>query len=194
MPTHLRPSLAIILVFLLAFTAGIPGLSAQNQPPAKLNIQIIEGEDAINNIRLRTGREPIVEVTDENHKPVAGAVVLFSTPTRGASGVFEGGANSLSVTTDAQGRAVGRGFQPNAAKGRFSISVSASIAGVTAATAIRQVNRGGGLFVPAKVLIVVAVAAAGATAAGVAATRGGGGGGAQPPVLSPGSPTVGAPR
>ena len=32
---------------------------------------IVEGEGAINNIRLRTAREPIVQVEDENRKPVA---------------------------------------------------------------------------------------------------------------------------
>src|ERR1035441_11134548 len=79
-----------------------PGAAAQ-APVAKLNLVIVEGDGAINNIRQRTAREPVVEVQDENHKPVAGAVILFELPSRGASGEFPGGAHSLSVTTDAQG-------------------------------------------------------------------------------------------
>ena len=44
----------------------------------KLNLVVIEGEGSINNIRQRTAREPVVQVEDQNHKPVAGAVVVFT--------------------------------------------------------------------------------------------------------------------
>ena len=60
--------------------------------------------DAINNIRQRVSREPVVQVEDENHKPVAGAVVVFTLPTEGATGEFGNGSKNLTVTTDAQGR------------------------------------------------------------------------------------------
>src|SRR5450759_462928 len=139
-----RPCLSGILIFLLV-AAGVPLLTAQAQAPTKLNIEIIEGEDAVNNIRLRTAREPIVEVTDENHKPIAGAVVIFSTPENGAGGAFAGGAKTLTVTTDAQGRAAARGLQPNATRGKYQIQVQASYLGVTATRAIKQANGGAGL-------------------------------------------------
>src|ERR1700760_600446 len=45
--------------------------------PQKLFINILDGEGALNNIRRRDAREPVVQVTDENHKPVSGALVLF---------------------------------------------------------------------------------------------------------------------
>src|SRR5271163_2790014 len=52
-------------------------------PPPSLRIVILEGEDVSNNIKERTAREPIIQVQDENHKPVAGAAVLFSIDSQG---------------------------------------------------------------------------------------------------------------
>ena len=69
----LRPFLAVLIS--LSMSAG-----AFAQGDAKLNLVIVEGEGAINNVRQRTAREPIVQVEDENHKPVAGAVVVFLLP------------------------------------------------------------------------------------------------------------------
>jgi len=122
-------------------TSGMPGQAPQT-PASKLalNIVVVEGEGAINNIRQRTVREPIVEVQDENHRPVAGALVLFALPRSGPGGSFANGATTLSVTTDQQGRAAARGFEPNRQTGQYQITVTASYAGVTATAAITQVN------------------------------------------------------
>ena len=156
-----------------------PGAAAQ-APVTKLNLVIVEGDGAINNIRQRTAREPVVEVQDENHKPLAGALVLFELPTRGASGEFPGGAHSLSVTTDAQGRAVARGLQPNSAKGQYQIHITASYGGATASAVITQTNAVAGAGTSAssgsgKLIAILAVAGA-AVAGGVYwATHTGGG-------------------
>ena len=53
---------AVLLCAVLARAAATPP-----------RIEVVEGDGAINNIRQRTAREPIVQVEDENHKPVAGA-------------------------------------------------------------------------------------------------------------------------
>ena len=82
------------LSVLLAVLVSLPfpvRLPAQAQA-GQLNLVIVEGEGAINNIRQRTAREPIVQVEDENHRPVAGAAVVFALPSNGASGVFANGA------------------------------------------------------------------------------------------------------
>lgn len=170
----------------------------------KLNLVVVEGEGAINNIRQRTAREPIVQVDDENHKPIAGAVIVFTLPSQGAGGAFAGGAQTLTVMTDAQGRAVARGFQPNHVQGRFQIHVNASYNGQTASTNISQTNVGAaaaGAAVSAKLIILLAAAAAGATVGALYATHtiGGGNGNSatMPPsavTISPGTGTVGPPR
>src|ERR1039458_5924957 len=86
---------------------------ATAQVAPMLNLVVLEGEGATNNIRQRTAREPIVQVQDENHKPVAGAIIVFTLPSNGAGGAFANGARTLSMVSDNQGQAVARGFRPN---------------------------------------------------------------------------------
>ena len=105
-----------------------------------LSITIVEGEGAINNIRQRVNREPIVQVEDENHKPIAGAVVVFLLPDQGASGTFPNGARMLMQVTDNQGRAAARGIRPNGQSGAMQIRVTASFQGLTASSLITQTN------------------------------------------------------
>src|SRR4029077_9496203 len=105
-----------------------------------LNLVVIEGEGAVNNIHQRSAREPVVQVQDENHKPVAGAIVVFMLPSNGAGGTFANGARTLTMTTDSQGQAVARGLKPNGVKGQYQIRVNASHNGQTASITIAQVN------------------------------------------------------
>ena len=109
-------------------------------------------------------REPIVEVEDENHKPVAGAAVVFFLPTSGPSGTFANGSQTLTVTTDATGRASATGIHPNHVLGKMQIRVTASANGLSASAAITQTNIAGanvgrGLSTTAKIMIIVGVAA-----------------------------------
>jgi len=133
-------SLAIGLCFLLTF----PVLQAQ-QPqepqtpiPTELNLVVVEGEGAINNVRQRVTRDPIVRVEDENHKPVVGAAVTFTLPTEGATGEFGNGAKSLTVMTDNQGQATATGLRMNPVDGKVPIHVNAAYRGVSTRTTITQ--------------------------------------------------------
>jgi hypothetical protein len=179
-------------------------IGAQDQPP-KLFINIVEGEGALNNVKQRVNREPIVQVEDENHKPIAGAAVIFFLPSSGPSGTFANGSQTLTVTTDDLGRAAAKGIKPNSLTGKMQIRVTASANGQTATAMITQMNVvganvGGGLSTTAKVLIVVGIIAAGATAGAIAATRGGGSSssstipGGTSVTITPGTPSVGAPH
>jgi hypothetical protein len=176
------------------------------EPAHKLTLVIVEGDGAINNIRQRTAREPIVQVEDENHRPVAGAAVLFLLPTHGAGGAFTDGSHTLSVVTDAQGRAVARGIIPNG-KGQFQIQVKASFNNMTTTGTITQTNAvvAGttgttvATGVSTKLIVILAVAAAAAAGGGIyAATRGGGGNGNTTTTIgttiTAGSGTVGPPK
>jgi len=174
-----------------------------------LNLIVVEGEGAINNIRQRTARETIVQVEDENHKPVAGAVVVFTLPSQGAGGTFANGAQTLTITTDAQGRAVAQGLRVNRIAGRWEMRVNASLGNRTGSVTVAQTNAvagaaaggaaGAAAGISAKTIAIIA-AVAGAAAAGgaVAATRGGGGGNGNssvgvPTTISAGTGTVGHP-
>jgi hypothetical protein len=203
----MRAFLSLILTVLLGLDFPVARALAQEAPaPKKLNLVIVEGEGAVNNIRQRVAREPIVEVRDENDRPLAGVAVVFTLPNQGASAVFPNGARMLTTVTDNAGRAVGRGMQPNNVAGRFEIRVNASFRGQTASTTITQQNvmlaaaAGAGAAGAGKLIAILAVVG-GAAAAGVAvaATRNGNGSTPTPAgpattVINPGTPTVGPPR
>ena len=158
------------------------------QEVTRLKIVIIEGEGATNNIKQRTAREPIVEVQDENNRPVGGALVTFALPNYGASGTFQGGSKLLTVTTDANGRATAN-FQPNTAKGDLKIRVRAQHNGQSAEAEINMVNAAGaggpGMSTQAKWWTALTIAA-GAAVAGAALSNGGN----QPTIISTGPSVV----
>lgn len=198
----MRKRVVSIALFCAMVAQNLP-IQAQ-ESTGKIHIVIVEGEGAINNVRQRVAREPIVQVEDENRKPVAGAAVTFLLPNQGAGATFANGSQSLTITTDAQGRAVARGLRPNNVNGRYDIRVNASHHGQTDSATISQSNAltaaaaAGGIS--AKLLVILAIAGGAAAAGAVAATRGGGGntpgtpGGATPTIIVPGSPTVGGPQ
>jgi hypothetical protein len=198
---HPRTLHCLFLTVLLLL--NFRGLPVWGQTPTSLQIVIVEGEGAINNIKQRVNREPIVQVEDESHKPVAGVSVTFFLPNQGPGGTFANGLNSLTTATNAQGQAVARGIRFNSQAGTMEIRVAASIAGQTASAIITQTNvlgssssggPGGGMSRTAKILIVAAVVGGGA-ALGVLATHRGGSTTAIPTTtITPGTVTVGAPQ
>jgi len=203
---HPRTAHALCLIALLLF--HFRGSPAWAQAPAGLQIIIVEGEGAINNVKQRVNREPIVQVEDENHKPVAGAAIIFFLPNDGPGGTFANGSSTLTTTTNAQGQAVARGIRFNNQPGSMQIRVSASFAGQTASAIITQTNvlglaatgaSVGGLSLATKLLIIGAVVGAGVAAGVVIANHGGNSGGstATPPstiTITPGTVTVGGPQ
>jgi hypothetical protein len=207
----LRPPCSLILTF--ALLLNLFGLPAWSQTPATISIVIVEGEGAINNVKERVNREMIVQVEDQNHKPVAGAAVIFFLPNDGPGGTFANGTTSFTTTTNAQGRATARGIQFNGLAGPMQVRVSASYAGRTASAIINQTNAlsgastagtgigggaGGGLSLATKIIIIAAIAGGAAAAGIVVGTHGGSSSPSTPSIptvtISPGTPTVGGPQ
>ena len=104
-----------------------------------LKIVVLEGDGAINNIRLQRGRDPVVRVETPGGTPVAGAAVHFLLPSQGPGGSFADGPTAT-VLTDADGRATGRALRPNKTPGQFEIRVTASHEGASASARITQTN------------------------------------------------------
>jgi hypothetical protein len=196
-----------VLLVLLVLLNLLRAPAWAQQAVTGLSITIVEGEGAINNVRQRVNREPIVQVEDESHKPIAGAVVIFFLPDQGASGTFPDGSRMLMTVTDNQGRAAARGIRPNGQSGPMLVRVTASFQGLTASSVITQTNAAGaaaasgfaGLSTTAKWAIILGIAGGAAAAGAIIATHSGGGGGSSssstppPIVLTPGAPTVGGP-
>jgi len=192
----------LFLIFLLLLNYS--GLPVWGQNPISLQIVSVEGDGAINNVKQRVNREPIVQVEDENHKPVAGAAIIFFLPNDGPGGVFANGTTSLTTTTNAQGQAVARGIRFNNQAGAMQIRVAASFAGQTASAIITQTNVVGasasgssssGTSLTTRILIIGAVVGAGIAAGVVVANRGGTSSTTGPGTvtINPGTVTVGGP-
>ncbi len=199
--------LAVVLAVFLLQNSPVGAQEA----PVKLNIVIVEGEGAINNVRQRVAREPIIQVEDENRKPIAGAAVTFLLPNQGAGATFANGARTLTITTDSKGQAVARSLRPNNVNGQYQIRVNASFQGQTASTTISQTNAvvaavagAAGVGISAKLLALIIAAGAAVAAGTVVAVTGGGSSNSSTPgaggtprpgvVITPGTPTVGGPQ
>ena len=180
-------------------------MAAQDPSPAGgLKITILEGDNAIVNVRQRVSREAIVQVEDENHKPVAGALVTFLSPDNGASAVFANGEKSITLTSDNNGRVNLRNVKPNQVAGQFQIRIVASSNGLRGSAVLTRTNMlpvaaatAGGIS--AKLLTFLLVGAAAGVVGGVVAANNGGSSPSTPsptvPVtVTPGTPTVGPPR
>ena len=199
-----------IAVAVLATMVAVPRAQAQaaggvtqapSGQPRSLLITVVEGEGALNDIRTRTAREPIVQVDDENHKPVAGVLVLFSLDKTGTTYASFGGAPTVSVQTDQAGRAVAKAFQIAHRKGNYQISVHATYgdlaanavineSNVTAAASGNATTATVGVVAHKKVIwIVSGVLAGGAVAGIVIATQQS----SSPTTVAAGTGTVGAP-
>ena len=193
--------------FCVLLCALIPPQFSAQQPARRLTIKILEGNDVINYFNQRTAQEPIVQVEDENRKPVAGALVTFALPGNGPSGFFTNAARTLSVTTDSNGQAVATGLRANGTQGQFQIAVNASYAGHVATTVIMQTNQKPPASLKSKtsksgisgkaIAIVTVVAGAAAAGAVVALNHGKSSTPAGPPpstTVTAGTTTVGPPR
>lgn len=188
--TTVRQVLAHTLVLLL-----VQGpLPAQDPAAPKLNIVVISGEGAINNIKSRTARETIVEVRDENNKPVAGASVVFLLPDSGPGLVSSNGSRMLTSMTDSNGRAAVRGLRPNGQSGQFNMQVRANFQNAFGQTVIAQTNMvAAGAAISGLTIGLIAIAAAAAAGTAYAVTRDSGPGRGTVGV-NPGTPSAGAPR
>jgi hypothetical protein len=144
----------IILVVALFLVSG---------QTAGLKIVVIAGEDAVNIVQQKTAVAPIVEIRDRNDLPVSGASVTFAL--NGSNAAFAGGAQTLTVTTNAAGRAAVSALNP-LSPGAVQINVSAAAQGQTATAVITQTN----------FATVAAASAAGVSVAAAAAAAGGGAG------------------
>ena len=163
--TRFKCLMSLLLTCLMAAQPAL--CAASQQAPAGLNIVIVEGDGAINNIRQRTAREPIVQVVDENNNPVAGATVAFLLPGSGPGASFPGGASALTVTTDQKGMAVAKGLLHNSQAGKFQIQVNASFKDLSASTNINQSNAALTTAGSSAGKIVALLAAAGGAAAAI---------------------------
>jgi hypothetical protein len=187
------------------FLMGASLATAQQPvPPSAIQIRVLEGDGAINSIRLHRGHDPVVEVLDANGKPAPGATVTFLLPALGAGGTFQDSGLSLTEETNARGTAAARGLRPNRIAGQFQIRVTASWRGQTASASLRETNAEPVANSGSSKKILIFAAIGGAAAAGIAvaahgkssgSNAGASGAGVSTGVtIVSGSPTLGPPH
>ncbi len=206
----IRDRFQCVIVRVLLFGLLIPPAFGQSAPVSSaLHITIVGRNGARNDINAPTAYEPTVQVEDEDHNPVAGALVSFTTPFGGPSGLFSNGAHTFATLTDNNGRARAEGLHANNQKGIYELKVSASFKGARVGTVIMESNVSGNegyetldssteSTEPAQhkssmKWILIGAGIAGGVLAGVLAAKGGGSGTPTGLTITPGTGTVGAP-
>jgi hypothetical protein len=164
------PRLSVLFVNIFLATTLLPLYAAGG-----LTIRVLEGDGALNSIALKRAKEPIVRIENGTGMPLSDVVVNFILPLNGAGAFFGGQEQSLTVTSDDRGLAVGRGLKPNRIAGTFQIRVIASAGGEVAVAQIEQTNVESAATGPrrAKIIVIVALIGGGAVGGVIAATHGG---------------------
>ena len=156
--------LAVILCYLMVFL-GAPPVWGQDVSSIELAVETGMNRE---NTDVSTW-EIAVSVQDNNGRKLKGAAVVFQIPP--GYGTFAGGATSMTLITDENGRAVARGYRRGALSGPFQIAVTASYKGVSTSLGITQVNPKPAFWATPKKWYVIGAAGV-AVAAGVGIWQG----------------------
>jgi hypothetical protein len=167
-----------------------------------VRLTVLAGEGASHNINQKFRVLPVVQVTDENDKPIQGATVVFALPTgKGPGGTFEHSRHTLTINSDPTGRAGAYGIKLNKKPGPFIIQVTASYQGQTATVNIAQTSvagtkhSGGGAYgISTRTWVLVGLGALAIAGAIIAAHNLRSGSNPNVLIASPGVPTVGGPQ
>jgi hypothetical protein len=91
-----------------------------------LKILVLAGDGEMNDLERRLMAPLVVQVLDQNERPVESAEVIFRFPLNGPSATFPGGKTSLTVRTNGNGQAPALNWMANGQVGTFQVHVNAS--------------------------------------------------------------------
>jgi hypothetical protein len=105
-----------------------PAAQPQPQLPVQqsLKVLVLAGNGEMNDLERRVMAPLVIQVLDQNDRPVEGAEVIFRFPLDGPSATFPGGKNSLSVRTNGNGQAPALNWMANGQVGTFQVHVNAN--------------------------------------------------------------------
>ena len=138
----MKSILRSLVAFSLSFSCLLDLPASAQNPPSRIEVVVVEGDGAVYGAGQRA-RGLAVRVEDDEHRPVAGASVVFVLPVSGPSGDFADGARNYTAITDNQGLAAASGIRLNRIPGKLQIYVTASYRGLRANGLINQVIEGG---------------------------------------------------
>jgi hypothetical protein len=124
------------LIFLLALPPSLCGQQAPTAPPAKPMAQLpivqnlklipLAGKDEMNDLERHVMAPLVVEVLDQDDRPVEGAEVVFRFPLNGPGATFANQKTSQTSRTNAQGEAAAAGWTANSEVGKFQVHATAT--------------------------------------------------------------------
>ncbi len=179
---------------------------AQLPVEQSLKVLVLAGNGEMNDLERRVMAPLVIQVLDQNDRPMEGAEVVFRFPLNGPSATFPGGKSSLTVRTNGNGQAPALNWMANGQVGTFQVHVNASygnqvgevtfpMSNVTR-VADEQKNAKKHASLWSHRWFKIAVIGGAAAVIGIVvllATRGGSKSGI-PVTINPGTPNVGAPH
>lgn len=166
---------------------------------SSLKVFVLEGANGVHIPKTGTSVPLVIEVRDQNDRPVEGADVMFQLPSSGPGGVFYDQKLVFTTKTNYQGQAEAAGFQHNTQYGRFNIAVTVSLGALKRTIGVSQIiTDNPELLVPKrrsrKWLWIGLAGAAAAAGIGIYLTTRGSGATSSTVILTPGPITIGVPR
>ena len=118
-----------LLCGLVAVSLSPFGLTANGVSASPYHIVVISGQGAMTSVHGSFAPGPVIEVEDQNDRPVKGAYVTFSIPTSGTRLSFANGSMQFSTITGDSGRAAADGLKVAHQTGQIAILVKAAYQG-----------------------------------------------------------------
>lgn len=172
-----------------------------------LKVTALAGNNAMNDLERNLMSPLVIQVLDQNDRPVEGAEVVFRFPLNGPGAIFRNGNTSQTVRTNGTGQAAATNWNANNQVGTFTVRVTASYGNELGETTVSMTNatrvvegkdtRKQTKWYSSKWVKIALIAGGAATVAGIVlATRGGGSSASSTSTITitPGSPTVGGPH
>ena len=100
--------------------------AARGQTIQNLNIIPLAGNRENNDLERRVMAPLVVQVLDQDLRPVEGAGVVFRFPSSGPGATFANQENSMTFRTNADGQVAAVGWVANGQAGTFQVKVSAT--------------------------------------------------------------------
>ncbi|MEO8130822.1 MAG: hypothetical protein ABJF23_24780 [Bryobacteraceae bacterium] len=190
--TVMRP-LSVLMTFAL-LTIGLPA-----QTPSGIEVVVLEGDGATNSLAGKSLHPVTIMVQDAAKRPVEGALVSLVLPATGAGGSFSYGNTIETKHTGREGRVTFSGMHSRNVAGSFRGDVRASSNGLRGSGEFTQTNAEidgppHSRWTNKRTLIMVGVIAAGAGIGLGVGLHNSGGGNPAGYTVTPGGPTVTAPR
>lgn len=120
--------------------AAQPIPASQLPVEQSLKILVLAGNNEMNDLQRHLMAPLVVQVEDQNDRPMDGAEVVFRFPINGPSATFAGGKPSATVRTNSGGQAAATNWMANGEVGTFDVHVNASYGNQIGEATLKMTN------------------------------------------------------